>query len=1429
MKTNNIRGIALVAVLAILVVLAILASTFVVFSRIETKQSAFATESVALDMLLNTGLEHAEALITTAESPGLSKKDNLSLNTLLQVRGTIDKKNKYSGKWFYIKDATGKAIGRYRINIEDEAGKVNVSKAFLLSKSKSGSGWHTGEISLPSALKVSPKLAKKLMDYRYGKNLVPGARGDDNENNVILTSDGIDNDADGIIDEEDEGVDDPSEYSHWYPHGDDRKFSSVGDMLSVFMADMDKVSAKTKTALRTEIPKRATVYSIDRPGSKTLPNDRPADINCFTPRECRRRIDDANNLQAFESDATKRSQLAVNAIDYRDENHVLSTLGSTYGVEAVCFNEVMANDESCTFMIRDGNSCHGMLSTYTFVKNKPSGAGDNVDEYWEKYIGATDSKRTFFGAAWPYYAIPGRGWYLFDPRHAWRVSVAKGIGKFNYSPGSGRISFRLPNGPGKKGSSSSPVLENYCRGNRSKTLVIEPPKKLPGAPSGWDWTPASLRNNGAFCSFYNPGLQNSDKSYTYLYKDLIDTLRKMNLTKSGHPKLPNNFFKGTYAMIYTWGDPGESSKGEPVGTYRVYSSSTDHNFTIDKRDVFTGKGFDSRIKTLYNIPEFDVNRVDISVCFFGWGNCHPSAELPNVNNMYVARSRQPIGNRYFKVMVSRMPKGGTYGMKERGYLCTDLGVSGEVNGKHEEDSDPVTKESYKYWWYNDAEPIRTDGKGWLSVILNSSKKANFRNGVAQELAYLRMVAPEVTEMYNASATPVSLANWRVICNTGALATEIGRIRRTAYYDTKLRRRVIDDNPVVAPGDYFYLVNDTELFDGWYGNADKKWGSKADEQIPVFQMDKQRWGVMYKIQKTKMFFPGDTSEGAARAGLAIYLQNENFEKNLFNKETFQFINEKEMEDPKSSHNFFFPVISEFAYRNNEIFTSTGTDIDSSYNVMVLGLPQRGGIVSLTLKNEYDQVCARTVEYGSLESDEFEYSSQKSDPTKPVWFKRKVTIGGSKIDADNKAIRSRKAGSFFIKNGPYANVGEIRKITSTEEFQQLGVSGNQSGARRMLGAIADVMCTSHLRLESCGNNVKQVGWKKASGEVAGYTLQSITSAQGNWENDQWIGQRLRFLTGPMRGESFPIFSNSKRTIILADKKTKMIPRSSPGRKPLKPNRDDIFSIGPGYNTGFCYTRQGNDVGEWTWNKIVPVKGTFDLYINGLSDSINTTEFLEENRNSSLDVDVWNYKTKEFDNLCQKKKYGKSDSFRAGKINPDNVSDSGDFKLRLTAHNVVERESVKDELKTVGKQSSGFAWFNYATITPLPVIGRVNINTAPSRLLAAMPGIGKELAENIYNGIDGNGQPTLKPYLKLSDLLNVKGITPEIFERSSNILAVDSSVFTVEVEAQTLKPSAEKSGTKINDNAVSATRKKRYVIELEKKINGLCSVKKLETYTP
>jgi len=215
-------GIALVAVLAILVVLAILAASFTALMNIENKQSKIHINSQQLDLLIDSGLEYVKATMTA---------NVLNPATRINSIYNMTKSHEYS-KWIFMKDATGKVICRYRIRIEDEAGKVNVQKAFLTQDSK-GTGWDTGEINLSKALGVLPKTAQKLIEYRFGKNKLPGGRGDDDQNNLILMADGIDNIANGIIDEDDEGINDSREYSAEHLRGDDRKFSSMTELMSV--------------------------------------------------------------------------------------------------------------------------------------------------------------------------------------------------------------------------------------------------------------------------------------------------------------------------------------------------------------------------------------------------------------------------------------------------------------------------------------------------------------------------------------------------------------------------------------------------------------------------------------------------------------------------------------------------------------------------------------------------------------------------------------------------------------------------------------------------------------------------------------------------------------------------------------------------------------------------------------------------------------------------------------------------------------------------------------------------------------------------------------------------------------------------------------------------------------------------------------------
>ena len=1365
-------GIALVAVLAILVVLAIMAASFTMLMNIESKQSAVQLNSQQLDMLVSSGLEQAKAILTIDE---LDKELDSSISAMLNGVPSFS-------KWMLIKNPEGKVYGRYRFRIEDESSKVNINKAFLLKNGK-GTGWDTGEIVLPRALGVPRKSAQKLIDYRYGKNKIPGTRGDDDQNNLILMADGIDNNANGIIDEEDEGMDDPKEYSAEHLKGDDRKFSSMTELMSVMLEDNKKMSPKLRAGISRELPRRATIYSVDKPGSPTLPNDIPSDINCVTPRECRKLLIRANSDMPFEPNASKQQQLAANLVDYRDENHVLTTLGSTYGVEAICFNEILANDESGYFSLTYGTRPKSMCHD------------------WEHFFPTTDGKRPQYTPTAAYCAVPALNWYTIDPRGAWHVKNDGGtkVGSLNVSGGTTKIG--LPKAPGKNANGK---LTNY-RNGAMRSFGWKSPPDFPSAPSEARWLPGGFTHAA------------KRDDYEEFYEEMMDVLKKRGKASGNRPRLPKNIFKNSHAMVYTWGFSDESNtKGQPVGCYEV-SSSSDHDIVISSRDIYTRKPISARLSELGMNATDDF---DLSISFNAWGNGHLWAELPEVTSWSMLRSRQPIGGRYFNIVVNRQPSYPEW----NAHKATRLGVSGNIGGTMTED-----KNNFKQWWYNDGKPIKTDRNGWLDIYLTSSDQLNRKKPIRQVLWYARMVAPEVSEMYNASATPISLANWRVICNTGSLATEIGRIRRTSYYDRKLKRPIIDDNPVVAPGGHFYLVNDTGLFDYWYGNADGQWGSGPKEEIPVFQMDEERWGVSYKINNAVW--------NRATAKFEVTVDGSNWDKDMFDYETIVIIDENNKDDPESYHGLFMPV----AWGNSKNMMEFWMPLGGAGNpklpekggeLMVLGLPYQGGIVSLTLKNEYEQICARTVDYGKFEKNaDLGQSSEKIDPTKSTWVKRqKPTIGGHYENALNKAMQSRRNERFFIKNGPYCSVGESRNVSTGNDFERLGGSGDISKGANALSSISKHVSSSHIRLESCLGDVTRVGWDQAYDEVAGSSLSSVQAKNGGWKKDKWIGHTLRFLTGPLRGEKFPIISNSKKTILLAEKNSRYLPRSSPNRKSLKPNTGNKFSIGPGYATPMCYTRKSGESAVWTWENAIPYSGTYDLYIHGLNDAIDTTEFLEENNNASLDVEVWNYKTKEFNVLKQRRQYGKQDSFNAGKIKPENISGDGSIKIQLTAHDVIERntgDKTGEAMVGSGGRQTGIAWFNYAVITPVPVPGRVNINTAPERLLSSLPGIDQKLAKNIVEGIDRNGKKDLKPYESLGDLFKVKGMTPDIFERCVNILGLDSSAFTIEVEAQILKPTTIEKSVKLNSDLIIATRKKRFVIETDKKADNYVDIIERERY--
>jgi len=346
------RGVALVAVLSVLTVLAVLAASFAVLIQLDVTNANSQMDIQRLNLLVESGMNHAVAVLQQAQAAGetISTLPRGSLRqafgdytTGVEAQDARQARETVAGRWIDVKNSLGKVEGRYRVAVEDEAAKVNLNTSFLMDKSR-GSGWLPGEVALTYASGLPSQVMERVVHYRYGANHVPGARGDDDANNVLLMSDGIDNNANGLVDEDNEGYDDPGEYSPYFPKGDDRRITSLSEALNVLLGGPLKLTLESRRLIQREIPRRTTLYSIDLPGSASLPDAEPADVNAVNARQARKLIGQANMRKPFGGTQRELDQLAVNTVDYRDQNHVLSTMGSQYGVEAVNFNELLAND-----------------------------------------------------------------------------------------------------------------------------------------------------------------------------------------------------------------------------------------------------------------------------------------------------------------------------------------------------------------------------------------------------------------------------------------------------------------------------------------------------------------------------------------------------------------------------------------------------------------------------------------------------------------------------------------------------------------------------------------------------------------------------------------------------------------------------------------------------------------------------------------------------------------------------------------------------------------------------------------------------------------------------------------------------------------------------------------------------------------------------
>ena len=361
---NTARGIALVAVLAVLTVLAVMAATFAALSNTETTTAKYSIHLMEARAFADAGVEHVKSLLWYDTVINKSSSDSFQDywystfdGSLLKKNPEVDVdgiKNNGPGKngndavWIPVHNEEGSLIGRYAVLVEDECGKININIASMVPPLKPNEGLDSRELYLGDGknrgLPFSRKACRRLLKKRYGPNGVPGAAGDDNYNNYFCMSDGLDNNSNGIVDEMDEGINEWAEYVPSRAYGDDRSFFNMSEILKTLMPKA-KPSRQNLAVLR----KYGTLVSKNQYLRWSDADQEWVDkknINVCTSRQLYQTFRDANEKYNFEGTANRLRRLSACMSDYRDENNVLSTISSKYGVEAVCFNEVMANEGS---------------------------------------------------------------------------------------------------------------------------------------------------------------------------------------------------------------------------------------------------------------------------------------------------------------------------------------------------------------------------------------------------------------------------------------------------------------------------------------------------------------------------------------------------------------------------------------------------------------------------------------------------------------------------------------------------------------------------------------------------------------------------------------------------------------------------------------------------------------------------------------------------------------------------------------------------------------------------------------------------------------------------------------------------------------------------------------------------------------------------
>lgn len=202
-------------VVSILGIVSVIGLSFLYMSQVQLRGVSSYMARLQTKYLSEAGINYAKKILEfDSQANELDAQDELWRTTFAGNEVDVDGDGVLESRWFYVKDASGNDIGRYAVLVNDEAAKVNINADEAVIKKFFDGMELDGE-----------NITDSILKYRYGQDQKPGVAGaDDNFNNLSLENDSLDNDGDGIIDEESEGIDEPQEFNADHPTGDDHPF-----------------------------------------------------------------------------------------------------------------------------------------------------------------------------------------------------------------------------------------------------------------------------------------------------------------------------------------------------------------------------------------------------------------------------------------------------------------------------------------------------------------------------------------------------------------------------------------------------------------------------------------------------------------------------------------------------------------------------------------------------------------------------------------------------------------------------------------------------------------------------------------------------------------------------------------------------------------------------------------------------------------------------------------------------------------------------------------------------------------------------------------------------------------------------------------------------------------------------------------------------